>query len=223
MRVCLLVIALSTGMLAAGCLFPSLDGLEEEGHRPDTTRGSVVGASVLDGGAQRPAAPSSTAAVTTAGAPTAAPPKDCEPQDVSWTGSGASSSCSGSSRDHLTAGMSRELSDVDAPLTGTVTVICIDGQLQLSKPVCELPTVIDVSGPKGCGSGYCGGVMAANCPHPDPAKAKAICVKRGFVDQVGFVTAPSTPGTRQCLADETTCGVSENSCNIIFTSVTCRR
>jgi hypothetical protein len=211
------VLLVSAGAFAAGCLFPSLDELESAPledkrsvHRPSGDAG-LVAATLVEG--------EQGAAVAADTLPDAAS-VECASQDVTWVV--ADSSCSTRSGDTLAPGASRTVVDGTLTATGKVTITCSNGVLVQTDAVCEPPHEFDVSGPHGCGKGYCAAVMAANCGHPDPAKAKDLCVKKGYADQTSFKTEPSQPGATICFADETTCGVTQNPCNIVFTSVTCR-
>jgi hypothetical protein len=58
---------------------------------------------------------------------------------------------------------------------------------------------------------------------PDPNKADAICVVKGYAAATAWQTMPGPNGIRQCHADGTSCFINANpSCNIVFSSVTCR-
>jgi hypothetical protein len=169
-------------------------------------------AAVLDGGTEQLVDGGPTNSIE-------AGPTDCPAQDVTWTAE--ASSCSATLPQVLLDGTSRELTDSTVPDTGKVSVLCSRGTLVFSTVVCEPPRVFDVSGPTGCVRGFCDAVKAGTCSG-DPARAKALCIYKGYADQVDFKTAPGTIGGLQCTAGGESCYTSQNACNAIFTSVTCR-
>ena len=222
----LLVSVGSAATLAAGCLFPSFDGMESSsiGGASDRVTGQRAVSDAAATAAADPAVDVGVAedasAVVLADAADAGD-EGCQAQQVDWTVDGGS--CSAAFDGNLDAGGGVTLDDHELSDTGRVTVTCSGGALVLSDAVCEPPRKFNLSSPTACGNGFCMGVTPGQCGVPDPDRAKAICVKKGYVDQTGFDTAPSTPGTNLCLADGVTCAVTQNAtCTIIFTAVFCR-
>jgi hypothetical protein len=212
--------------LAVGCLFPSFDGMESS---PQKAEERVTGQrSLSDAGAGDAAQVDIVEDVPDVILPSdAGPPADlgCDEQDFTWTVDAAS--CSAPSGAALDAGSQVTLDDHDTTDpgkdTGKVTVTCSGGVLVPSGAVCEPPRKFNLSSSTACGNGFCMGVTPGQCGVPSPDRAKAICVKKGYADQTGYDTAPSTVGTNLCLADGVTCAVTQNGpCNIIFTAVFCR-
>jgi hypothetical protein len=211
--------------LAAGCLFPSFDGMEGAPQKAEErVTGQHTASDAGGGGDPDVAVPENAPPVLL---PDAGDAGDlgCSEQDVTWTVDAAS--CSAPSGTALEAGAQLTLDDHDTSDpgkdTGKVTVTCSGGALVPSSAVCEPPRKFNLSSASACGNGFCMGVTPGQCGVPSPDRAKAICVKKGYVDQTGFDTSPSTPGTNLCLADGVTCAVTANGpCNIIFTAVFCR-
>lgn len=146
----------------------------------------------------------------------------CDAQEVAWTVGGAS--CSASSGVTLAHGATRVISDSTPDVTGQVTISCSNGALVQSGAACEAPVTFDVGNAAGCVGGYCSAAVGGQCGVADAAKATAICVFKGFAAHTTFATASGPTGVNQCSADGSGCFVNANaSCNIVFTSVTCRR
>jgi len=148
-----------------------------------------------------------------------APSGPCEAQSATWTV--GSSSCTAMT-DLLEDGATQALKDSTPDDTGSVTVTCVGGKLSYSGAICEPPVEFDVDNPRGCINGYCKGVVSGKCGMPDPTKATAFCVFKGYADYTTFKTGAGVDGAQQCSADGTGCFTNQNaSCNIILTSVTC--
>jgi hypothetical protein len=144
---------------------------------------------------------------------------DCEAQHVTWGDAG----CSARLEERLASGAMRRLDRAvsDAGPSGHVIVRCEDGRISSAESRCITPTLIDLSTPTACVSGFCSAAAVGQCGVPDVAVANEICVGRGFQIQIGFTTAPG-PLARQCRPGGIGCLENENpTCNIIFTSVTC--
>jgi hypothetical protein len=166
--------------------------------------------------------PSTTAAMTEGAVLDAGTPAPCATQTVAWTPAGGGSTCTANA-DALADGEAKTLTASESDRTGKVTVTCSQGRLALSGATCASPTTFDVNSATGCINGYCKAVLSGNCGTPDPAKAAAFCIFKGFTAATTFTTRDGPNGVRQCSPDGTGCFVNANpSCNIVFASVTCR-
>jgi hypothetical protein len=144
----------------------------------------------------------------------------CEAQEVDW--SAGSASCTASAP-RLDPGATQTLTDETADDTGRVVVTCRGGKLVLSRVVCAAPKVFDVDSPTGCINGSCEAVVPNNCGQADPTKATAFCVAKGYTTSTAFTKTAGPNGGQECSADGTSCFTNANpTCNIVFSSVTCR-
>ena len=204
---------------AAGCAIAQPYGADERGSSKSPSAASLdsdVAPSDPSRGDPSAAATTEAASLVDAQAPSG----PCAAQTASWTVGGSSCTAATSL---LSDGASATLTDSTPDDTGSVTVICVAGKLTYSGAVCEPPKVFDVNSPTGCINGYCKGVIGGQCGQPDPTKATAFCVFKGYAAYTTFETGPGVVNARQCSADGTGCFTNANaSCNIILTSVTCR-
>jgi hypothetical protein len=107
--------------------------------------------------------------------------------------------------------------------TGSVTVACFEGKLTLTNAVCEPPQEINVGSATSCGAGFCSAAVNGHCGEPDPAKADAVCVAKGYAAATTYQTMAGPNGGRECRADGSGCFVNASpTCNIVFKTVTCR-
>jgi hypothetical protein len=211
---CALIFGLASG---GGCSLVSSYGQSEKSSSPSGSEVDPPPARTVETDPDDPSAAKTEAApLTDAGATDTA----CAAQSVTWTV--GSSSCTANAA-RVEEFATQKLRDETPEDTGSVTVTCFEGRLTVSNAVCEPPKVIDVGTAGGCGTGYCMAAVAGNCGVPDPAKADAVCVAKGYAAATTYQTMPGPVRALQCHADGSGCFANANpSCNIVFTTVTCR-